>query len=81
MFIFHNDLQGLRLASLACMLRSANRTSLRSFSWELRDLTVGFSLSKFRQTKKHPTGCFIVWWAFRDSNPGPTGYEPVALTN
>ncbi len=23
----------------------------------------------------------IAWWAFRDSNPGPTGYEPVALTN
>ena len=22
-----------------------------------------------------------IWWAFRDSNPGPTGYEPVALTN
>ena len=22
-----------------------------------------------------------VWWAFRDSNPGPTGYEPAALTN
>ena len=21
------------------------------------------------------------WWAFGDSNPGPTGYEPVALTN
>ncbi len=21
------------------------------------------------------------WWAFRDSNPKPTGYEPVALTN
>ena len=21
------------------------------------------------------------WWGFRDSNPGPTGYEPVALTN
>ena len=20
-------------------------------------------------------------WTFRDSNPGPTGYEPVALTN
>ena len=29
-------------------------------------------------------GCKIVaplWWTFRDSNPGPTGYEPVALTN
>ena len=24
---------------------------------------------------------FSVWWAFRDSNPRPTGYEPVALTN
>ena len=23
----------------------------------------------------------LIWWAFRDSNPGPTGYEPVALTN
>ena len=21
------------------------------------------------------------WWTFRDSNPRPTGYEPVALTN
>ena len=21
------------------------------------------------------------WWALRDSNPRPTGYEPVALTN
>ena len=21
------------------------------------------------------------WWAFRDSNPGPFGYEPSALTN
>ena len=23
----------------------------------------------------------VLWWAIRDSNPGPTGYEPVALTN
>ena len=23
----------------------------------------------------------LKWWAIRDSNPGPTGYEPVALTN
>ena len=22
-----------------------------------------------------------VWWAFGDSNPGPIGYEPTALTN
>ena len=25
--------------------------------------------------------CPYIWWAIRDSNPGPTGYEPVALTN
>ena len=26
--------------------------------------------------------CIILhWWAIGDSNPGPTGYEPVALTN
>ena len=22
-----------------------------------------------------------IWWAFRDSNPGLSGYEPEALTN
>ena len=24
---------------------------------------------------------FFFWWGFRDSNPGPTGYEPAALTD
>ena len=24
---------------------------------------------------------FFTEWTFGDSNPGPTGYEPVALTN
>ena len=24
---------------------------------------------------------FSAWWAIRDSNLGPTGYEPAALTN
>ena len=23
----------------------------------------------------------ITWWALRDSNPRPIGYEPIALTN
>jgi len=23
----------------------------------------------------------VEWWAHLDSNQGPTGYEPVALTN
>ena len=28
-----------------------------------------------------PSGDQPFWWAFRDSNPGPAGYEPAALTN
>ena len=28
-----------------------------------------------------PSGDRPFWWAFRDLNPGPTGYEPAALTN
>ena len=24
---------------------------------------------------------YVFWWAFRDSNPGPIGYEPTALTS
>ena len=26
-------------------------------------------------------GVFLFWWAIKDSNLGPTGYEPGALTN
>ncbi len=26
-------------------------------------------------------GLVVEWWAHLDSNQGPTGYEPVALTN
>ena len=32
----------------------------------------------------HPRRCNagnLLWWAIRDSNPGPAGYEPDALTN
>ena len=36
---------------------------------------------KTHQIEKTPTGVFSIWWVFRDSNPGPTGYEPGALTN
>ncbi len=33
------------------------------------------------EKKTVPFGTVFIWWAIRDSNPGPTGYEPVALTN
>ena len=28
-----------------------------------------------------PKKYFVTWWAFTDSNRGPIGYEPTALTN
>ncbi len=31
--------------------------------------------------KKISTSQGNAWWGFRDSNPGPTGYEPGALTD
>ena len=36
-------------------------------------------LSHLTDTKRN--ALLLEWWAFGDSNPGPTGYEPVALTN
>ena len=36
--------------------------------------------TKLRYTSKYLFINFI-WWTIRDSNPGPTGYEPGALTN
>ena len=31
--------------------------------------------------KEHPEGCSFLLWASQDLNPGPSGYEPPALTN
>ena len=31
--------------------------------------------------KKQTEFASKIWWAHLDSNQGPTGYEPVALTN
>ena len=45
-------------------------------------MTAFAPMIKYTENKKgrrKPT--FFIWWTNRDSNPGPTGYEPVALTN
>ena len=36
--------------------------------------------TKLRYTSKYII-YLLSWWTIRDSNPGPTGYEPGALTN
>lgn len=30
---------------------------------------------------RHKVRIYSLWWGLRDSNPGPVGYEPNALTN
>ena len=42
-----------------------------------RTIVKGFG-DPYSTIEPHPYGD---WCANRDSNPGPTGYEPVALTN
>ena len=46
----------------------------------LRTLGLRFWRPSLYQLSYSPI-CHNIWWAFRDLNPGPTGYEPVALTN
>ena len=43
--------------------------------------TVALPTELFPYKKGSRFGLPFLWWAFRDSNPRPTGYEPVALTN
>ena len=39
------------------------------------------SVTGWRSNQLSYRARYEIWWAFGDSNPGPTGYEPVALTN
>ena len=40
-----------------------------------------FSHKDFVKSTNHKVRFILQWWAIGDSNPGPTGYEPGALTN
>ena len=56
--------------------KSAYRVALRRLC--------GGSSSVYSKQKRIWNTCvlhILFWWAIRDLNPGPTGYEPVALTN
>ena len=46
-----------------------------------RPLLYLLSYTPIYEKQKRFAASAFVWWAIRDSNPGPTGYEPVALTN
>ena len=78
----HRDFQSLALpAELPRQEKMATRRGLEPLTssvtgWRTNQLYYRAIISKL------PIGISNRgWWAFRDSNPGPTGYEPVALTN
>ena len=59
---------------------------LQALAWQQKlSVQIQFGRGhKFRVKQKARSAEWLqalAWWAFRDSNPGPTGYEPVALTN
>ena len=47
----------------------------------LEPLTSSVTGWRTNQLYYRATSLSAKWWAFRDSNPGPIGYEPTALTN
>ncbi len=54
----------------------------RTFSWQgQEDLNPRHAVLETAALPTELYPCIKLWWAIRDSNPGPTGYEPVALTN
>ena len=73
---FYLVLCGLLLViiSSTLSLKTVHRTIF--FTLALESL-----LSLCLYNKKEHRKVFFLWCANRDSNPGPTGYEPVALTN
>ncbi len=43
--------------------------------------TTDLQSAPFGRSGTPPCKKMILWWAIRDLNPGPTGYEAAALTN
>ena len=79
----HRDFQSLALpAELPRQRKMATRRGLEP----LTSSVTGWRTNQlyYRAIKTYhcqPVSKRGIWWAFRDSNPGPTGYEPAALTN
>ena len=75
------DHRGLRTLDLRRTL-SFPLTYLSASLYQIKDLS-GFSryVSSIKQQKPPGWVAVVVWWTIGDSNPGPTGYEPGALTN
>ncbi len=70
------------LKSTSAVNEKTKTAERRSLSWQgQKDLNPRHAVL---ETAALPTELYpymFIWWTIRDSNPGPTGYEPAALTN
>ena len=69
-----------------CSLWPLGNLSMKDWSWrwdsnpqpaDYKSAALPIELHQRAEHRSCPKG----WWAFRDLNPGPIGYEPTALTN
>ena len=77
-------LPGTRTSALMATKKQALFFSTCVFPWQgQKDLNPRHAVLETAAlpSELYPYEVIGVWWANRDSNPGPTGYEPVALTN
>ncbi len=59
-----------------------NKKAADTDNYQLSTINCLFEGSAYCAAIRHdPPAYAVLWWAFTDSNCGPTGYEPVALTN
>ena len=82
----NKDFGAMHQYSSPCRLRASSTRSAAGMRTFFLGFTCGNNvfagLLVHRQKQKcHPFGWRFCWWTNKDSNLGPTGYEPVALTN
>ena len=64
-------------------LERSKRIELSSSAWKAEVITIIRTPHKFSNKISFPYWYWgsLIWWAFRDLNPGPSDYESPALTS
>ena len=69
-------------SALGSLVQAQTRSSLIMQPYRLKPVGVRLAPRALRQQKEATArAASFCWWTIQDSNLGPTGYEPVALTN
>ena len=70
-----------------CQVMSTQRVNYSTYNTDCKEFFYGRGRkirtldTRFWRPLLYQLSYTPVWWAFGDSNPGPIGYEPTALTN